>query len=167
MKGTTNEMKTRIVARIGLSVAAAALLLAGFAPLGRAGGPTTATGISKYGPIAWTSSLELAQKKAAREKKVVLVDFTAEWCGPCKQMLATTYKDKAVVARAAKQFVPVLIDVDKQPKLAQKYNVSAIPTVLFLDGSGKVLHRSMGYHDTKAFLKIMDQAAGKKTVAQK
>jgi len=167
MKGTTNEMKTRIVARIGLSVAGAAILLGGFAPLGRAGGPPTSAGAAKYGPIAWTSSLEAAQKKAAREKKVVLVDFMAEWCGPCKQMLATTYKDKAVVARAARQFVPVLIDVDKQPKIQEKYNVSAIPTVIFLDGSGKVLHRSTGYHDAKAFLKMMDQVASKKTVAQK
>ncbi len=160
-------MKTHILARFGLTVAAAATLLAGFAPLGRAGGPPAAPAATKYGPIAWTSSLDAAQKTAVRQKKIVLMDFMAEWCGPCKQMLATTYKDKTVVARAGKQFVPVLIDVDQQPKLAQKYNVEAIPTVIFLDGNGKVLHRSMGYHDTKAFLKMMDQAASKKAVAQK
>lgn len=160
-------MKMHTVTRLGLAVAAAATLLAGFAPLGRAGGPTTSAGAAKYGPIAWTSSLDAAQKTAVQQKKIVLVDFMAEWCGPCKQMLATTYKDKTVVARAGKQFVPVLIDVDQQPRLAEKYNVEAIPTVIFLDGNGKVLHRSMGYHDTKAFLKMMDQAAGKKAVAQK
>ena len=167
-KGTRNEMRTQNRGRVGLFVAAvAAAVLAGPTTSRVLAGPPVANPAAKYGPIAWTNSLDAAQKKAAREKKIVLVDFMAEWCGPCKQMLATTYKDKTVVARAGKQFVPVLIDVDQQPKLAQKYNVEAIPTVIFLNGSGKVLHRSMGYHDAKTFLKMMDQAAGKKTIAQK
>lgn len=114
----------------------------------------------KHGPIAWTESLPNAQKQATKDKKVVMVDFWAEWCGPCKQMLATTYKDKAVVTQS-KKFVPVLVDVDKQPSLAKKYNVEAIPTVLFLDGKGKVLTRSVGYVDKTAFLKLMNEATKK------
>jgi thioredoxin len=114
----------------------------------------------KHGPIAWTESLPNAQKQAVKDKKVVMVDFWAEWCGPCKQMLATTYKDKAVVTQS-KKFVPVLVDVDKQASLAKKYNVEAIPTVIFMDGKGKVLGRSVGFVDKTAFLKLMNDAAKK------
>src|SRR2546430_2635998 len=83
-----------------------------------------------HGPIAWKESLAEAQKIAAKEKKVIFIDFWAEWCGPCKQMLATTYKDKQVVSRS-KQFVPVLINIDNQKEIAKKYNIEAIPTVIF------------------------------------
>src|SRR5205085_1442911 len=91
-----------------------------------------------HGPIAWKESLDEAKKIAAKEKKVIFVDFWAEWCGPCKKMLATTYKDKDVVARS-KKFVPVLLNYDKQKALADKYNISAIPAVIFMDAKGKVL----------------------------
>lgn len=112
----------------------------------------------KYGPIAWGDSLEKARKAAAKDHKVVLMDFYAEWCVPCKQMLSTTYKDKRVVSRA-KKFVPILIDVDKQPKLAQKYNIDAIPAVIFLDAKGKVLRQESGYHDANEFLKLMNSVS--------
>ena len=116
--------------------------------------------LKKHGPIAWQGSLQAAMKIAAREKKPIFVDFWAEWCGPCKQMLATTYKDKAVVARS-KQFVPVLINADEQPALLEKFGISGIPTVVFLDAKGKVLLQATGYESGPEFLKTMQQAAKK------
>jgi thiol:disulfide interchange protein len=116
--------------------------------------------LKKHGPIAWKGSLEAALKIAAREKKPIFIDFWAEWCGPCKEMLATTYKDKAVVARS-KQFVPVLINADEQPKLLEKFGISGIPTVVFLDAKGKVLLQTTGLETSKEFLKTMDEAAKK------
>ena len=141
-----------------LSTVGAALLMLVSAGSSVSANPGDAA--KKHGPIAWTESYDKAQKTAAKEKKIVMVDFWAEWCGPCKQMLGTTYQDKAVVTRA-KQFVPVLIDIDKQPKLAGKYSVASIPTVIFLDSKGKVLARSEGYIDAPTFLKVMDEAKRK------
>ncbi len=122
--------------------------------------PPSLTQSASVGPIAWMDSLEAAKRTAAREQKLLFVDFSAAWCGPCQQMLRTTYRDERVTARM-KSFVPVLIDVDKQPALAQKYDVSAIPAAVFLDAEGNVVQRAVGYHDAASFLKVADAALKK------
>jgi thiol:disulfide interchange protein len=110
--------------------------------------------------IAWNDSFKAAQKTAVQKKKVLFLDFGATWCGPCQEMLHTTYKDSAIVAHS-KSFVPVLVDVDKSADLAKKYNVDAIPVVLFLSPRGKVLARSVGYLQPQQLLKLMDEAQKK------
>lgn len=120
------------------------------------------TSPKSHGPIAWQEDLAKAQKIAIKEKKLIMVDFYADWCGPCKMMLDTTYKHKDVVSRS-KQFVPLLIDVDKNEALAKKYEVESIPTVVFINAKGKVITRSLGYLDAKQFLQLMDKAKNGKS----
>jgi thiol:disulfide interchange protein len=115
----------------------------------------------KHGPIAWVESFQKAQQVAKKKNKVLMVDFWAEWCAPCRQMLSTTYKNKAVVNRS-KKLVPVLVDFDKNADLAKKYEIEALPTVLFLNPSGsKVLLRVEGYRSAAEFSKLMDKAIKK------
>ena len=67
--------------------------------------------------------------------KPVVVDFSADWCGPCKRLhpiiekIAGDYDGRAVVAR---------LDVDNAQKIAQQFRVMSVPTVLFFkDGEAK------------------------------
>jgi thiol:disulfide interchange protein len=113
-----------------------------------------------HGPIPWLTSLPKARKAAASKKKPIMVDFYAEWCPPCKEMMSGTYKDKAVVARA-KRFVPALIDIDKQAKEADSAKVEAVPTIVFYNHKGKEVLRAEGYRDAKALLDLMAQAEKK------
>ena len=83
-----------------------------------------------------------------------LVDFFADWCGPCKAMgpvveeLASEYAGKVKVGK---------VNVDENQELAMKYGVMSIPTFLVLKGE-EVVARTMGMQDKAALAKAMDSA---------
>lgn len=93
--------------------------------------------------IPWRADLEAARAESATAHHPVFAYFTATWCPPCQQMKKTTWADNTLKA-AMDKFVPVKIDVDAHPDLAQKYGVNAMPTYVILSEQGEVLRHRTG-----------------------
>ncbi len=81
------------------------------------------------------------ENEVLRADKPVIVDFWAEWCGPCKMLapviaeIAEEYEGKVKVAKC---------NVDEEVKLALKYNISSIPTILLFE-NGEIVKKSVGF----------------------
>lgn len=99
--------------------------------------------------------------KAKKENKTIFLDAYTSWCGPCKQLKNKTFKNKSVAEYYNKHFINVSIDVEtgEGPMLAQKYSVTAYPTLIFINREGSVISKSLGFHESKDFLDL-----GKKIV---
>lgn len=82
-----------------------------------------------------------------------LVDFYAEWCGPCKTMKPILEELKSKVGSTAKI---IKIDVDKNPAVAKRYNIQSIPT-LILFKKGTIVWRQAGVVPASQLHKIVQQ----------
>lgn len=80
------------------------------------------------------------QEMITSSDKLILVDFWAEWCGPCKS-LAPALEDAS--NDLGEKIVVYKINIDQNPTTPQKYGVRGIPTIIFFKG-GEVVDRQVG-----------------------
>lgn len=92
----------------------------------------------------WFHDFDEALSAAKIGNKLVMIDFMASWCGPCKAMDAEVFQS-GDFKELTKGMVLVKIDVDEQAALAQKYGITAMPTVKFVNSSGSIVHEFIGY----------------------
>ena len=106
-----------------------------------------------------------ALRRARAEKKPLMVDAYAVWCGPCKQLDRMTFADATVGAWARKNVIAVKVDAEKGEgrRLSQRYAVRAFPTILFIDPSGNELDRISGVFPPEDFVKAGDSILAGKT----
>ena len=117
--------------------------------------------------IAWLP-FDSGLAKAKAESKAVVVDFFTTWCGWCKKMDATTFRDSTVVAAFNKNFIGVRVNGDatsafvtlegekmSERQLTQTFAVRGFPTYWFLDSDGKKIGPVSGYQAASNFMSLL------------
>ncbi len=93
---------------------------------------------------------EVFEQEVLKNSKSVLVDFYADWCGPCKMVAPILEK----IGREHTEFEIVKVNVDENQDLAIKYGVMSIPTmVVFKDGNA--VDGMVGFTDEKAIIDLI------------
>jgi len=96
-------------------------------------------------------TLDQALEWGSKTERPVVVDVFATWCGPCKLLDRTTWRDPEVVRWLTEAAIALKIDGDRQPELVERYRIDAYPTVLVLDGEGDVRRRLKGVQPIQAW----------------
>jgi thiol:disulfide interchange protein DsbD len=106
--------------------------------------------------LTWVDSEQAGRATAQAEKRPLLIDFTAEWCGACKELAKHTFADPRVM-KTASHFVAIRVDATNQEDpqveaISEKYGVKGLPTVVILDSTGQERKRFVEFVEPDVFL---------------
>ncbi|MEI6949484.1 thioredoxin [Paraflavisolibacter sp. H34] len=92
-------------------------------------------------------------QEVLQSDKPVLVDFTAEWCGPCKMMAPVLKQTKEALGDAV---TIIKVDIDKNPDTARHFQIQGVPTLILFKG-GQVKWRQSGVVPAQTLVQVIQQ----------
>lgn len=111
--------------------------------------------------VNWLTDVEPALQKANESGQLVLLKFTADWCGYCKKMERETFTRPAVANLVNTRFVPVLVDADKYQPLVKHLKIKGLPAILVVSPDMAILERVSGYQTEDKLLPILTNTLAK------
>lgn len=138
----------KLVHRDGGYQEADTFLLAGRTAVAKLAGDSAGAGM-RFTEGSWASLLSQAKQSG----KLIFLDANASWCGPCKLMRRDIFPQTAVGQLYNRNFINVDLDMEKGEgiEIKKRYGVKAYPTFLYIDGDGKVVHKTVGSCDGSEF----------------
>lgn len=118
---------------------------------------------SDSGSVKWVSWSDDLFRRAAAEKKLVLLDVEAIWCHWCHVMDQKTYTDPRVAKIIAEKFIAVKVDQDGRPDIARRYEDYGWPATIVFDSQGKELAKLTGYQEANEFFALLTKKVANPT----
>ena len=112
------------------------------------------TSISSQKAIQW-KNFSTGMTEAQKAGKPVFLHFYAVWCAYCAKMEKESFQNDTVIDFLNQNYISIRVDVDKQPDIAQNYNVFALPTTYFFSAKGEKLGPVPGYISRKRLLDML------------
>ena len=107
----------------------------------------------------FNGTLEKAMAQAKEENKPLFIEFSAVWCGPCRQMERETFTDPVVASYFNEKYINVKLDVDHEGReFAIEQGVQAIPHFIFMNSEGKKVMEKGGFFAPHLFIKVGKKA---------
>ncbi len=106
---------------------------------------------AKAQEVQWRHDYAAARREAKERQRPLVVDFGTSNCFWCKKLDVSTLRDPAIVKRLNEQFIPVKIDAERQPGLAQSLGIHSYPTLVFVAPDGRILGRHEGFVEAAHF----------------
>jgi len=115
--------------------------------------------LSLAGEVAWVKNYDDALKQARQQKKSVVLDMSASWCGFCRRMAREVYPSQEFIDYSSRHvFMRIFTDTDPQgEQLAEKYGIAGFPTILVLDPNGKELGRVVGFRPSARLIQELQE----------
>ena len=101
--------------------------------------------------VPWRDNFAAAQAEARATNKPIVLYFTASWCEPCQRMRRYVWTDRQV-ADSLKNYVPVRIDIDKDPTTAIRFHVEPIPVFFIVTPDGQIARTYEGAMEAQEFI---------------
>src|SRR5262245_8201891 len=109
--------------------------------------------------IQWAPDFRTACGMAAEQRRLVLLHFYNDNCGPCVRLEQNVFCKSEVGEAVAQNYVAVKVHAGKQPQLASRYRVNQWPTDVFVTPSGLEVHRAISDQDPGKYIAVLNQVA--------
>jgi uncharacterized protein YyaL (SSP411 family) len=110
------------------------------------------------GRIGWMPWSRDAFDRAGHDRRLVLLLITTQWSTGCAEMLSAAYADPVVIAAVEERFVPVLVDAEARPDIAERYSLDGWPSTLLLTPDGEILS-GVTYAEAPLLAALLDRTA--------
>ena len=103
--------------------------------------------------VPWREDVTAARAQARTDQKPMLLNFTADWCPPCRDMTRHVYSQRPIANLITDTFVPIRVDMSPlspaspQAELADHYQVQYLPTLIMTTAQGREQRRLSGFHE--------------------